>query len=101
MGHYRPASESPFKWRFAGVPMVTQNLMLAWKLCDFSGDPDEYCNEIYIFVIFQGAPDPLTHHVRNMYESFYVFFVELWFKLYFFVKIHTYNKIYSILQTLK
>ena len=24
------ASETPFKWRFAGVTMMTQQLMLAW-----------------------------------------------------------------------
>ena len=23
-GHHRPASEAPFKWRFAGVPMMAQ-----------------------------------------------------------------------------
>ena len=27
--HHRPASETPFKWRFAGVPMMAQHLMLA------------------------------------------------------------------------
>ena len=25
MGHHRPASEAPFKWRFAGGPMVAQH----------------------------------------------------------------------------
>ena len=24
-GHRRPASETPFKWRFAGVPMMAQH----------------------------------------------------------------------------
>ena len=24
MGHYRPASETPFKWRFAGGPVMTR-----------------------------------------------------------------------------
>ena len=24
-GHHRPASETPLKWRFAGVPMVAQH----------------------------------------------------------------------------
>ena len=28
-GHHRPASETPFKWRFAGGPMMAQHLMLA------------------------------------------------------------------------
>ena len=34
-GHKRPASETPFKWRFAGGPMVAQLWMLACKLCGF------------------------------------------------------------------
>ena len=34
-GHQRPASETPFKWRFAGGPMVAQHRMLACKLCGF------------------------------------------------------------------
>ena len=25
MSHYRPACETPFKWRFAGVPMMAQH----------------------------------------------------------------------------
>ena len=24
-GHHRPANETPFKWRFAGVPMMAQH----------------------------------------------------------------------------
>ena len=28
--HHRPASEMPFKWRFAGVPMMAQHWILAW-----------------------------------------------------------------------
>ena len=24
-GHHRPASETPFKWRFAGVPMMAKH----------------------------------------------------------------------------
>ena len=27
-GHHRPASETPFKWRFAGVPMMAQHCWL-------------------------------------------------------------------------
>ena len=30
-GHQRPASETPFKWRFAGWPPMTQT----WLLCFF------------------------------------------------------------------
>ena len=29
-GHQRPASETPFKWRFAGGPTMAQHGMLAW-----------------------------------------------------------------------
>ena len=31
-GHYRPASETPFKWRFAGGPMVAPDSMLAEEM---------------------------------------------------------------------
>ena len=34
MGHHRPASETPFKWRFAGVPVMAQHWMPA---CHFRG----------------------------------------------------------------
>ena len=43
-GHPRPASETPFKWRFAGEPMMVQHLMLAWLAALwFLEDPDQYC----------------------------------------------------------
>ena len=29
VGHHRPASETPLKWRFAGVPIMAQYRMLA------------------------------------------------------------------------
>ena len=29
-GHHWPASETPFKWRFAGVPLMAQHRMQAW-----------------------------------------------------------------------
>ena len=28
--HHRPASETPFKWRFADGPMIVQHGMLVW-----------------------------------------------------------------------
>ena len=37
--HHLHASETPFKWQFAGMPIIVQHLML---VCDFSGDPDQY-----------------------------------------------------------
>ena len=30
-GHYRPASETPFKWRFVGGSLVARNCMLSWQ----------------------------------------------------------------------
>ena len=43
VGHHWPASETPFKWRFAGELMMVHHRMLAWQLCDFSGDKEQYC----------------------------------------------------------
>ena len=42
---YRPASETPFKWRFAGGSMMAQHNTLdaGLKALSFSGDPDQYC----------------------------------------------------------
>ena len=44
VGHRRLASKTPFKWRFTGMSMMAQHLMLT----DFSGDPDQYCQTPYI-----------------------------------------------------
>ena len=41
---------------------MAQHRMLAWPLCDFSGDPDQYCLETLNFCDFSGGgggPDPL------------------------------------------
>ena len=53
------ASETPF----LGGPMMAQHSMLAWQLCDFSGDPGQYYKEPLYFVIFHGVrgPDSLSH----------------------------------------
>ena len=32
LGHYRPTSETPFKWRFAGGPIVVRFYMLTGSL---------------------------------------------------------------------
>ena len=58
MGHHRPASETPFKWRFAGGPMNAQPLMLALYLCFFQGIRTSIANKPYIFVIFQRGSGP-------------------------------------------
>ena len=61
-GHQRPASETPFKWRFAGGPMMAQYWMLDWYLCDFKGIRGTlyFCN-------FPGGrgPDPLDPHMET------------------------------------
>ena len=35
--------QNAIKWRFAGEPLMAKNCLLAWQLCDFSGDPDQIC----------------------------------------------------------
>ena len=42
-GNHRLTSETTLKWRFARGPTVAEHQMLAWKFCDFSGNPDQYC----------------------------------------------------------
>ena len=51
-GHQRPASETPFKWRFAGGPMMAKHWMPSWYLFDFKGIRTSIAKEPYIFVIF-------------------------------------------------
>ena len=31
VSQYRPASETPFKWRFVGGPLVARNSILSWQ----------------------------------------------------------------------
>ena len=54
-GHHRPASETPFKWRFAGMSMMV-------KLCMNSG--------LVAFLIFQG--------IRTIIAKKPLIFVILW-----------------------
>ena len=44
VGHHRPASETPFRWRFASVPLMAHPMIELW-LGSFVilGDPDQYC----------------------------------------------------------
>ena len=53
------ASETPFKWRFAGGSMVAQHRKLARKLCGFTGDPDQYCKESILCFYRVGGSGPL------------------------------------------
>ena len=52
------ANETPFKWRFAGMPLIDQHGMLSWQLCKFSGDPDSFAKKRYILQ-GGGCPHPL------------------------------------------
>ena len=69
-GHHRLASETPFKWHFAGVLMMAQHWMLTRQLHDLSGDLHQNCKKPYIFVIFQGGSGPpvppLDPHMSSM-----------------------------------
>ena len=58
-GHERPAGETPFKWRFAGGPIMAQ--LGSFVVLRGSG-PVLLKNPIF-FVIFQVDPDPLSAHV--------------------------------------
>ena len=55
-GHHRPASEMPFKWRFAGVRMMAQlgsSVNFQWIQTSIATKP-------YISLFFRGRPDPLS-----------------------------------------
>ena len=54
-GNYRPASKTPFQWRFAGGPIVAHGGMLTWQLCDFQGIRTSITRKPYKFVIFRGG----------------------------------------------
>ena len=73
-GHHRPASETPFKWRFAGVLMMPLHGMLI-----FQGIWTRIAKKLYIFVIFQrgrGSVPPVppsgsahVGHIRQVKEN--------------------------------
>ena len=65
-GPHRPASETPLKWRFAGVRMMPQHGCWLGSFVIFQGIWTSSAKKPYIFVIFQGgggsgphAPPPL------------------------------------------
>ena len=61
LNHHRPASETPFKWRFAGVPMMAKHWMLGLgSFVIFQGIRTGIAKKRYNFVIFQGDPEPLS-----------------------------------------
>ena len=62
-GHHRPASKTPLKWRFAGVPMIAQQWILTWKLYDFQGIQTSFAEKTLYSCDFSGGgggPDPLS-----------------------------------------
>ena len=58
MGHHWPASETPFKWRFTGVPIMAEHFMLVGSFEIFQGIQTSIAKKPYIFVIFQGGSEP-------------------------------------------
>ena len=75
-GNHRPSSKTPFKWRFAGVPMMAQLWMLVCKLCNFKGSWTSIAKKTYIFVIFQGwvrnlCPHPTPKWIRTCSTGHY------------------------------
>ena len=74
----RPASETPFKWPFAGVPLNAGLVALL-----IFGDLDQYCDDILYFCDFSGGgsgpritPDlpcfskvrPHCHHLSGQFD---------------------------------
>ena len=60
-GHHRPTSETPFKCRFPGGPLVAPTLNSGLVACDFQEIWTSIAKKPYNFVIFYGAPGPLPH----------------------------------------
>ena len=66
MGHHPPVSETPFKWRFAGVSSGLRTVIvkipghtnLLGNFVFFQGILTSIAKKPYNFVIFQGGPDP-------------------------------------------
>ena len=87
-GHWWPASETPFKLRFAGGPIMAQHWML--ELWDFKGIRTSIDKKPYIFVIFQGlggggGPDPLW--IRTWWRDHRWLSTRIWF----YIDCHYYN----------
>ena len=54
--HHRPALETPFKWRFAGMPIMARPNIDCWlgSFAILRGLVSVLLKNHYIFVIFQG-----------------------------------------------
>ena len=69
IGHHRSASKTPFKWRFAGVPMMVNIECWLGRFVIFQGFWTGIAKKSYIFVIFQeGVPIPFgsSHGASSM-----------------------------------
>ena len=80
-GHHWLASETPFKWCFAGVPKMAQYCMLAWHVI-YQWIRTSIAKKPYIFVIFQGKvrtlyppPPPLCLDLRMRVHPYNVGFI--------------------------
>ena len=60
--HHQLTSKTPFKWRLAGRPMMAQHQCWLGSFVNFQGIRTSIAKKHYIFVIFQGCPDPLSPH---------------------------------------
>ena len=58
VGHHRPASETPFKWRFAGGPMMAHIVCWPGSFVIFQRIWTSIAKKPYIFVILQGGSGP-------------------------------------------
>ena len=56
-GHHQPASKTPFKWHFAGMPIRAQHCWLD-RFVIFQGIRTSIAKKRYIFVIFHGRSGP-------------------------------------------
>ena len=54
VSHHRPASEMAFRWPADDGPTLNAGLVV----CCFQGFQTSIAKKPYIFVIFQGGPDP-------------------------------------------
>ena len=55
MGYHLPASETPFKWRFPGGPMMAQHCCWLGSFVIFHGIRTSFAKKPHIFVNFQGG----------------------------------------------
>ena len=79
VGQHRPASETPLKWRFAGVPIMANHCMLPWGLCDFRGSVSILLGNPLFWGFFRGLgpPAPPFGSTHEFTGSICVFQIDL------------------------